>query len=126
MLMARALIGFGITMMVAATLVGSSVAQVMASVQSPRTGAVIGGTSSERVKIVDFAFRPKTITVAKGTRVRWTNRGDTRHTTTSTRGLWDSGVLAVGDSFSRVFRKTGTFRYHCTIHSTMRGRIVVT
>jgi plastocyanin len=84
-------------------------------------------TSLERVKIVNFAFKPKTITIAKGTKVRWTNRGSANHTTTSNKGLWDSGVLAPGASFGRVFRKVGTFKYHCTIHPTlMHGKIVVT
>jgi plastocyanin len=31
-----------------------------------------------------------------------------------------------GDTFSRRFRSEGTFRYHCTIHASMRGTIVVT
>lgn len=78
-----------------------------------------------RVKIVDFAFRPKTISVAKGTRVTWVNRDAAAHTSTSKTGLWDSGSLAQGESFSRVFRKAGTFKYRCTIHPTMVGKIVV-
>jgi plastocyanin len=84
-------------------------------------------TSVKRVKIVDFAFKPATMTIAKGTRVRWTNAGNTTHTSTSIRGVWDSGSLAPGDTFSRVFRRAGTFKYHCTIHPTlMHGKIVVT
>jgi plastocyanin len=84
-------------------------------------------TSVKRVKIVDFAFKPATMTIAKGTRVRWTNAGNTTHTSTSIKGVWDSGSLAPGDTFSRVFRRVGTFKYHCTIHPTlMHGKIVVT
>ncbi len=84
-------------------------------------------TSVKRVKIVDFAFKPATMTITKGTRVRWTNAGNTTHTSTSIRGVWDSGSLAPGDTFSRVFRRVGTFKYHCTIHPTlMHGKIVVT
>jgi plastocyanin len=41
--------------------------------------------------------------------------------------LWDSGVLAPGATFGRVFRKVGTFKYHCTLHPTlMHGKIIVT
>jgi plastocyanin len=82
------------------------------------------GTTA-RVRIIDFAFRPRTITVSRGTRVRWVNRGSVNHTSTSNTGLWNSGTIAPGDSFSRVFRRAGTFRYHCTIHTDMRGRVVV-
>lgn len=80
----------------------------------------------ERVRIVNFAFRPARLEVTRGTRVRWTNQGSVAHTTTSRTGIWDSGSLALGATFSRVFRSRGTFRYGCTIHPAMTGRIVVT
>jgi plastocyanin len=97
---------------------------------APRVGSGVRRTVTTtgtvaRVRIVDFAFRPRAITVSRGTRVRWVNRGSVAHTTTSNTGLWDSGRLAPGDTFSRVFRRAGTFRYHCTIHSDMKGRVVV-
>lgn len=124
--MRRALIRMGITLLVA-TLVGSLSVPSMASDRSQgNTAPRIAAISIERVKIVNFAFRPKAITIAKGTKVRWTNRGSVNHTTTSNKGLWNSGVLAPGASFGRVFRKVGTFRYHCTLHPTlMQGKIIV-
>ena len=87
---------------------------------SPATGA------TTRVRAKDNFFRPRTITVERGTRVKWVNRGSNPHTTTSTKGLWDKD-LPVGGSASRVFRKVGTFRYVCTIHEDlgMRGKVVV-
>lgn len=80
----------------------------------------------EGVRMIDNAYRPRSISVPKGTRIRWTNRGSLLHSTTSTKGLWDSGLLDPGERFSRVFRRAGTFRYACTIHPAMTGRIVVT
>jgi plastocyanin len=91
----------------------------------PSAGTALAATARARVKIVDFAFRPKTLSVAKGTRVKWVNRGNVTHTTTSNKGLWNSGKLAPGDTFSRVFKKAGTFKYHCSIHPSMVGKIVV-
>lgn len=82
--------------------------------------------SAERVRIVDFAFRPSRLEIPKGTRVRWVNRGDVSHTTTSTTDVWDSGTLAPGETFSRVFRRRGTFRYVCLIHPSMKGKVIVT
>jgi len=78
-----------------------------------------------RVKIVDNRFRPGTLTVARGTRVKWVNRGAVTHTTTSSAGLWDSGNLAPGDTFSRRFRRAGTYTYACSIHASMTGTIIV-
>jgi plastocyanin len=117
----------GITLL-AATLVGLLAAPSMASDRSQRTSASPqAATSVKRVKIINFAFQPKTITVAKGTKVTWTNGGSVSHTTTSTKGLWNSGSLAPGAAFAHVFKKAGTFKYHCTIHPTlMHGKIVVT
>jgi plastocyanin len=84
-----------------------------------------GTTQVERVRIIDNAFRPQNLTVARGDVVRWVNRGTRTHTTTSNTGLWNES-LSPGDTFRRRFRQAGTFRYHCTIHSGMTGRITVT
>jgi plastocyanin len=79
----------------------------------------------QRVRMVNFAFRPRSLTISAGTKVRWVVREGT-HSTTSNTGVWDSGVLSQGEAFGRVFRKAGTFKYHCTVHpSAMRGAITV-
>jgi hypothetical protein len=65
------------------------------------------------------------IIVKSGTVVTWDNKDDTQHTTTSdTPGLWDSGILSPGKSYSVTFNNTGTFTYHCNVHP-MTGTIVV-
>jgi plastocyanin len=80
---------------------------------------------TKKVSIVNFAFMPRTLQVTRGTTVKWTNNAPTTtHTTTSDTGLWNKR-LAPGQSFSRAFNQSGTFRYHCTIHPTMTGKIVV-
>jgi plastocyanin len=89
------------------------------------TSAHVARTTVVTVKIVDFAFKPKVLEIAKGTKVKWVNKGAVGHTTTSNTGVWDSGTLAAGDTFSRTFKKAGTFKYHCSIHSSMTGKIVV-
>jgi len=80
----------------------------------------------ERIRIVDNAYRPRGITIARGTSIRWVNAGDVLHTSTSNTSLWNSGLLDPGETFSRVFRRAGTFSYTCTLHPAMTGRIVVT
>jgi plastocyanin len=84
-----------------------------------------GGGGPARVRMVDGQrFRPRTLRIDAGTRVRWSNATGVHHTTTSDTGLWNSHV-APGDTFARRFRTEGTFRYHCTIHASMRGTIIV-
>jgi plastocyanin len=124
--MRKAPIRMGITLL-AATLVGSLAVPSLAFDRSQGSGtSPAAATSVKGVKIINFAFMPKTITIAKGTKVKWTNGGSVNHTTTSNKGLWDSGALAPGATFAHVFRRAGTFKYHCTIHPTlMHGTIVV-
>ena len=85
----------------------------------------LGTTETHRVRMVDGnAFRPGRITIARGDRVRWINRDDVTHTTTSNGALWNE-TLQAGERFSRRFRRAGSFGYRCTIHSGMTGTIIV-
>ena len=90
-----------------------------------RGAGTSGATLVARVRIIDFAFRPGNLTIARGTVVRWVNRGDRTHTTTSNTSLWNH-TLAPGETFRRRFRRMGTFAYHCSIHPQMTGTITVT
>ena len=78
-----------------------------------------------KVKIVDFAFQPSTITVPRGALVGWKNFGTVSHTSTSDDGRWNIGPILPGQSVGRYFNRAGTFPYHCEIHPTMTGTIVV-
>ena len=73
-------------------------------------------------------FQPAKVVVTKGTAVVWRNTDTSlfggTHTTTSNTGLWDAKV-AKGRTFTRTFRKAGTFRYRCTLHLGMTGVVVV-
>lgn len=91
-------------------------------------GAAVGANRATvaRVKIVDNAFRPRTITVSRGTRVRWRNAGTNIHSVQSKAGTWSSALLSPGDTFGHLFRKAGTFRYFCSVHPTMTGTVTVT
>ena len=84
-----------------------------------------GANPVERIRIIDNRFQRGSITVERGTVVKWVNRGANTHTSTSDTGVWDSDNLLPGESFRRRFRRTGTFAYHCNIHSDMTGTITV-
>lgn len=86
-----------------------------------------GLVETDTVEIRDFSFQPKTIKVATGTTVTWTQGDDVAHTVTSTdpAGLFDSGDLSRGERFAFTFTEPGTYRYFCSIHPSMRGAVIV-
>jgi plastocyanin len=82
---------------------------------------------TKAVEIKNFAFTPATLNIKKGTKVTWTNNDVTAHTITADTGTQlASSAFASGESFSFVFNEVGTFDYHCSIHPTMKGKVVVT
>jgi plastocyanin len=78
------------------------------------------------VEIEDFAFSPATLTIKKGSTVKWTNKDDIGHTATSNDGAFDSGILSKGQTYSFTFNEVGEFAYHCTPHPNMTAKVVVT
>jgi plastocyanin len=76
-----------------------------------------------RVKAVDGDdFRPKTRTVAKGDKVIWKNVDDSPHTVTSYGSNWSKDTfLPAGERTDKKFRKRGTFKYRCELHSDLDG-----
>jgi plastocyanin len=93
---------------------------------APANTPVPGATGTVDVTIVNFAFDPASITIKVGTTVRWINQDSAGHSVTSDTGIWDSGNVAQGATYSRVFDTVGTFAYHCGIHPSMKGTIIVT
>jgi plastocyanin len=84
-----------------------------------------GTTAAGRARIVQFAFVAATLDVRAGARVTWTNEDPTPHTVTADHGAFDSRQLDPGASFSVVLATPGTYSYHCDIHRTMVGSVVV-
>lgn len=70
-------------------------------------------------------FSPKTMTIASGDTVQVVNVDAVRHNWTDP-GVFASGDLRPGQSFSYLFGSTGTFQFECTIHPGMTGSITVT
>lgn len=81
--------------------------------------------AGDAVAIANFTFSPQTLNITAGTTVKWTNNDSTAHTITSDNGVFQSGNVAPGSSFSYTFGQTGTFSYHCSIHPSMTATIVV-
>ncbi len=81
------------------------------------------GAADKGVTIAGFAFKPDTITVKAGDTVTWTNNDGTTHTATGSG--FDTGNISSGTSASVTFNTAGSFVYHCSIHASMTGTVVV-
>ncbi len=90
------------------------------------TSAAGGTSGGDAVSIAGFAFDPSSSSVSVGTTVTWTNADGATHTVSADDGSFDSSKLGNGDTFTHSFDAVGTFSYHCEIHSSMTGSIVVT
>lgn len=78
-----------------------------------------------QVSISNFAFTPHGSRIMVGDTITWTNNDAVQHTSTSDNGVWDSGLLSRGQTFTFVFHNTGTFPYHCSLHLSMKDTVFV-
>ncbi|MBI4906745.1 MAG: cupredoxin domain-containing protein [Acidobacteria bacterium] len=83
------------------------------------------GPQTAQVSIQQFQFSPTPVTVAAGGQVRWTNLDGTQHTVVADGGQFSSGVLGNGQTFSTMPAAPGTYNYHCSIHPSMTGTVIV-
>jgi plastocyanin len=81
--------------------------------------------TARAVSIGDNFFEPAAATIDPGDSVTWTNNGAVPHTVTAENGLFDSGVLDPGESYTVDFDGQGTLAYYCTLHPEMRGSLTV-
>jgi plastocyanin len=89
--------------------------------------AAVSQAGGRSVTLRNIAFSPKSLSISRGTTVtfRWRDDGTVHnvHSTGSKR------FASISDrstgSRSRTFTKAGTYRYVCTLHPGMSGRITV-
>ena len=77
------------------------------------------------VEISGFEFVQNTATIKVGDTVTWTNQDGAPHTIVADDGSFKSNSLKNGTSFSHTFDIAGTYSYHCGIHSSMIGLVIV-
>jgi plastocyanin len=85
------------------------------------TSAATAVAATKNVRVGDNwyvrASGVPTVTVSKGTKVKWNFIGDNPHNVTVSRGpaKFRSSTKSSG-SYSRTVRKTGTYSIFCTVH----------
>ena len=77
------------------------------------------------VTITKFAFAPKDVTVAPGTRIVWTNHDEAPHTVTSNDKTFASKGMDTDDKYDHTFTTEGDFGYICAVHPFMTGVVHV-
>jgi plastocyanin len=97
-----------------------------AAASSTSRGSASGDADTDDVRIVDFAFVPRTVMAKVGQKVKWEHQdAGVTHTVTALDRSFRSGDLEEGDEFSHLFPTAGTFAYRRSIHPDMRGRVKV-
>ena len=78
------------------------------------------------IGIDNFAFAPATLTVKRGTKIVWINDDDVPHLIVNVEGKFPSSkVLDTNQRFTTTLTAPGTYRYFCSLHPQMQGKIVV-
>ena len=101
------------------------------SSQSPATPTAttpVPAPVANSITIKNFAFSPAMLTVKTGSVVTWTNQDSVTHTIASDSGypvLFTSDPVASGATYKFTFIQPGTYNYHCSIHPSMKGTIIV-
>jgi len=97
------------------------------------SAAAVGGQAAasqaagKTVTLRNVAFAPKSLSVARGTTVtfKWRDDSTAHNVVSKGRKRFTSMSTRETGSESRTFTKAGTYRYVCTLHPGMSGRITV-
>jgi plastocyanin len=104
---------------------GSVVALLLLIGSGSAASASPGASASKSVTVTmkNLKYKPGTISISPGDRVVWANLDRVKHTATG--AGFDTGKIKSGKAVAVKFNARGTYRYHCTIHEDMRGKVVV-
>jgi plastocyanin len=82
---------------------------------------------AEKVTLKDFAFHPMELVVPPGSTVTWVNEDPVEHTVVNLPdgAVFRSSGLKQGDTFTFTFDGPGEYDYYCSIHPSMRGKIII-
>ena len=75
-------------------------------------------------------YLPFNVSVSVGEEITWSNDDTAPHTVTSgvvpsPDGIFDSGMMMAGDTFSVTLDESGEYPYYCMVHPWMIGNITV-
>jgi plastocyanin len=77
------------------------------------------------VEIIQFKFTPDQINVKVGDTVTWINRDFVAHTAQSIDNSFNTGSLALNESYTLVVNDIGDYAYFCEYHPSMQAAMLV-
>jgi plastocyanin len=80
-------------------------------------------TITKTVRTRSLSFFAKSLTIPRGSRIKWVNVSQRRHVLVK-KGSW-SRTLLPGRTYLRAFRTRGTISYVCRVHAGMKGTIKI-
>lgn len=91
----------------------------------PTSTAATGGTDS--ITIQNFKFSPDPLNAKQGSKVTVAILDDgVPHSVTADDGSFDTGIFMKSNGPKTItVSKTGSIKYHCQVHSFMKGTITV-
>jgi plastocyanin len=90
------------------------------------TTGVAGAVTTKTVTLQNIRYSPSSVTVPKGGKVRFVWRdGSIRHDVRFRSGGFKPSPLQASGSYTLTFRKAGRYRFFCSVHSEMTGRVTV-
>lgn len=104
---------------------GAAAFFLIAAACSPAPGTQAAEPRTHHVSIEAMQFAPRTISVARGDTVVWTNKDPFPHTATARDKRFDSGEIIADRSWTFTAKERGTFDYLCTFHPTMKATLTV-
>lgn len=93
--------------------------------------SIARGSASPGCEETNECYLPYSVTINEHSSVTWTNDDIAVHTVTSGipsdgyNGLFDSGLISPGSTFTNQFDEKGMFDYYCIAHPWMTGKVVV-
>lgn len=89
-----------------------------------------GTTNSGDQNVTIDGLEHKDLEVLVGTVIKWENKDNITHTSTSglpgePDGIWDAGDIAPEGDYTFKFEDPGVYDYFCKIHTGMTGTITV-
>lgn len=110
---------------------GETTKEVTTSKLPARLVSIPKGTNIPGCEEANLCYDPPSLIIFAGGEIIWRNDDSTSHTVTSGNiiegpdGLFDSGLIKAGETFSFKFEKTGEYGYFCMIHPWANGSVTV-
>jgi plastocyanin len=87
--------------------------------------AAPASSATTTIQIKRTGFVPASVTINHDDSATWTNTDTIDHQVVANGGSFASPILKPGKSWTRIFRNGGTFRYHDSLHPTLKGTLIV-